>query len=368
VRLALSGGGTGGHVYPALTIAAALRRELSHNGGVEMIYLGSAGGQEEEIVKREGITLQTVSSAPIRGRSPWEMAANAGKLSLGIKQAREVLSRFRPDAVLSTGGYAGFPVAVAAKTHGIPIALYLPDLSPGWTVRAIAPLARKICVTAAESLRKLPAGKTIVTGYPVREEFRAVSRAEGRSRLGIDLEEKVLLVAGASSGAHSINKAVASDLTALLELCEVIHISGNRDEPWLAEVRDGLPDTARSRYHLSGYMHDDLPWAMAAADLALCRAGASVMGELPAVGLPAVLVPLPIAGGHQRPNARYLEKNGAALVLEDEDLDRMLPLVGGLLHDKARLRTMSEAAHRLSRPDAAGRVARIIIEMAGERV
>jgi UDP-N-acetylglucosamine--N-acetylmuramyl-(pentapeptide) pyrophosphoryl-undecaprenol N-acetylglucosamine transferase len=245
------------------------------------------------------------------------------------------------------------------------VVLYLPDLYPGWAVRAIAPLSRKICVTAAESLRKLPAGRTIVTGYPVREEFRAINRREARTRLGIDPEENVLFVAGASSGARSINKAVSLELSSLLELCEVIHISGTRDEPWLAEIRDGLPDATRSRYHLYGYMHDDFPLAMAAADLALCRAGASVLGELPAVGLPAVLVPLPIAGGHQRPNARYLQKNGAAVILEDEDLDRMLPVVGGLLHDKARLRAMSEASHRLSRPDAAGRIARILIEVAG---
>jgi len=367
VRLALSGGGTGGHVYPALTIATAVRRETSRNGGVEMIYLGAAGGQEEDIVKREGIPLRPVSSAPIRGRSPWEMATNAAKLSLGVKEARAVLAEFAPEVVLSTGGYAGFPVAVAARTRGIPVALYLPDLYPGWAVRAIAPLSRRICVSAAESLRKLPAEKTAVTGYPVREEFSNVSRLEGRIRLGIDPEEKVLFVAGASSGARSINKAVASDLSSLLALCEVIHISGTRDEPWLAEIRDGLPDAARSRYHLFGYMHEDFPWAMAAADLGLCRAGASVLGELPAVGLPAVLVPLPIAGGHQRPNARYLEKNGAAIILDDEDLERMLPLVGGLLHDRVRLRAMSEAAGRLSRPDAAERIARIIVEMAEGR-
>jgi UDP-N-acetylglucosamine--N-acetylmuramyl-(pentapeptide) pyrophosphoryl-undecaprenol N-acetylglucosamine transferase len=103
---------------------------------------------------------------------------------------------------------------------------------------------------------------------------------------------------------------------------------------------------------------------MAAADLALCRSGASVMGELPAVGLPAVLVPLPIAGGHQTPNARYLEKNGAAIILADEDLDQMLPIVGGLLHDRAKLRAMGDAAHRLARPEAASRIARVIIEMA----
>jgi UDP-N-acetylglucosamine--N-acetylmuramyl-(pentapeptide) pyrophosphoryl-undecaprenol N-acetylglucosamine transferase len=348
-----------------LSIASALRREASDNGGLEMVYIGSAGGQEEDIVAREGISLRTISSAPIRGRAPWEMAANVGKLSAGVKQARDVLAEFRPEVVLSTGGYASFPVAVAARMRGIPIVLYLPDLYPGWAVRAIAPLAGKICVTAVESLRKMPARKTVVTGYPVREEFRHVSRNEGRARLGIDPEERVLFVAGASSGARSINKAVAAELSGLLELCEVIHVSGKKDEPWLTEIRDRLTAETQPRYHLYGYMHDEFPRAMAAADLALCRSGASVMGELPAVGLPAVLVPLPIAGGHQKPNARYLEKNGAAVILADEDLDGMLPLVGSLLHDKAKLRAMAEAAHRLHRPDAATRIARVLIEMAG---
>jgi UDP-N-acetylglucosamine--N-acetylmuramyl-(pentapeptide) pyrophosphoryl-undecaprenol N-acetylglucosamine transferase len=331
------------------------------------MYIGSAGGQEHEIVSHEGLPMRTVSSAPIRGRLPWQMAANLGKVGIGVAQARSLLSEFQPDVVLSTGGYASFPVAVAARSRGTPVTVYLPDLYPGWAVRAIAPLARRICVTAVESLRRLPAGKTVVTGYPVRDEFWHVNRTEGRQRLGLDPEEKILFVAGASSGARSINKAVAADLTGLLQLCEVIHLSGRADEPWLTEIRSSLPDALQVRYHLYGYMYEDFPWAMAAADLALCRSGASVMGELPAVGLPAVLVPLPIAGGHQRPNARYLAKNGAAVILEDEDLHRMLPVVGGLLHDQAKLRAMQDAARRLARPDAAGRIARILIETAGGR-
>ena len=129
-------------------------------------------------------------------------------------------------------------------------------------------------MTAIESLRRLPSGKTMVTGYPVREEFWLTSRREGRQRLGLDAEEKVLLVSGASSGAHSINRSVASDLPGLLELCEVVHLSGAQDAPWLAEIHDSLPKGLRERYHLHGYLHEDTPWAMAAADLALCRAGA----------------------------------------------------------------------------------------------
>lgn len=363
MKLALSGGGTGGHVYPALSIAQALERELPHGDRLDILYIGSSGGAESEIVQRAGLSLRSITAAPIRGRMPWEMAANAGKIAIGTRQARGILAEFMPQVVLSTGGYAGFPVALAARSRGVPIAVYLPDLYPGWAVRAIARLAQKVTVTAIESLRRLPAAKTVVTGYPVRDEFWHVNRAGGRERLGLDPEEKVLIVTGASSGAHSINKAVAADLPGLLELCEVIHLCGHHDETWLQEVRDGLPKALKARYHLHGYMYDETPWAMAAADLALCRSGASTMGELPAVGLPAVLVPYPWAGGHQKLNARYLIKNGAAVVLDDEDLDQMLPLVGSLLHDEARLRAMRDAARRLARPDAARRIARIVLDL-----
>jgi UDP-N-acetylglucosamine--N-acetylmuramyl-(pentapeptide) pyrophosphoryl-undecaprenol N-acetylglucosamine transferase len=145
-----------------------------------------------------------------------------------------------------------------------------------------------------------------------------------------------------------------------------VHVSGHADEAWLAGLAKGLPAELRSRYHLFGYLHKEFPWAMAAADLALCRAGASVLGELPAVGLPAVLVPYPYAGAHQRLNARYLEENGAAIILDDRDLSSsMLSLVGGLLHDSARLEAMTKASRRLARPEAARNIARLIMELAG---
>ena len=354
-------------MYPALSIAGALAGELPAGETLEVLYLGSASRAEAEIVKHAGITLRTVPAAPIRGRMPWEMAASAVKISAGMAQARRILGEFRPQAVLSTGGYASVPVALAASVSKIPLAVYLPDLYPGWAVRATARLAQRVAVTAVESLRRLPGAKSVVTGYPVREEFWQANRAGGRERLGLDPEEKVLFVIGASQGAHSINKAIAGDLASLLELCEVVHLSGQADEPWLAEIRDGLPTALRPRYHLFGYLHEDTPWAMAAADLAVCRSGASALGELPAVGLPAVLVPYPYAGGHQRINARYLERNGAAVVLDDEDLDRMLPLVGELLHDDKRLRGMREASKRLARPDAARRIAGILLDLAGAR-
>lgn len=365
MRLALCGGGTGGHVYPALTIAAALERELPPGERLEPLYLGWPEGTEAELVERAGIPLRAVSSGPIRGRNPWELTRNATRMAKGVAQARKALSEFRADVVLSTGSYTSVPIALAARSRGTPIAIYLPDVYPGWAVRAIANLARRIAVTAPETLCKLPMSKSVLTGYPVREEFSQVNRAAGRQRLGLDPEEKVLFVAGASQGAHSINQAIAANLRSLLELCEVVHVSGRADEEWLAGLAKELPSDLRSRYHLFGYLHKEFPWAMAAADLALCRAGASVLGELPALGLPAILVPYPHAGAHQRLNARHLADNGAAVILEDSDLSSMLPLVGGLLHDTARLDAMSQASRRLARPEAARDIARLIVELAG---
>jgi UDP-N-acetylglucosamine--N-acetylmuramyl-(pentapeptide) pyrophosphoryl-undecaprenol N-acetylglucosamine transferase len=364
VRIVLSGGGTGGHVYPALSIARALERALAPGDALEVLYLGSAGKAEAEIVRHAGIPLQSVPAAPIRGQMPWEMAANAVKIGVGVKQSRDILREFGPQTVLSTGGYASFPVAVAARACGIPLAVFLPDLYPGWAVRATARLAQRVAVTAAASLRLLPRAKSVVTGYPVREEFWQADRSGGRKRLGIDAEEKLLFVIGASQGAHSINRAIAADLSGLLNLCEIVHLSGQADEPWLSEIRDGLPPELRNRYHLFGYLHEETPWAMAAADLAVCRSGASVLGELPAVGLPAVLVPYRYAGGHQKVNARYLERRGAAVVLPDEEVEHLLPVVGELLHDEPRLRKMREAALRLARPDAARSVAGILLKIA----
>jgi len=363
MKLALCGGGTGGHVYPTLVIAAALRRELPAGDELEPLYLGSQEGAEVDLMQRADIPLHLVSSGPIRGRSPWELARNTARMAAGVRQARRVLSEFGPQVVLSTGGYTSFPVALAARSRRIPIALYLPDVYPGWAARAIARLAHRIAVTAPESLRRLPPAKAVVTGYPVRDEFWQATRPEGRQRLGLDAEEKVLFVAGASQGAHSINEAVADNLRRLLELCEVIHISGHADEEWLAGLAEELPAKLRSRYHLFGYLHEEFPWAMAAADLALCRAGASVLGELSAVGLPAILVPYPYAGAHQRLNARHLADNRAALILDDRDLGSMLSLVSDLLQDSTRLKAMSEASRRLARPEAARNIAKLILDL-----
>ena len=363
MRVVFCGGGTGGHVYPALAVADALAHEVTED--LEVLFIGGSAGAERELVRRAGLPFRTVTAAAVRGRSPLGFAAGLSKLAQGTFEARTILRQFRPQAILTTGGYASIPVAVAARNvDHIPLVVFLPDLRPGWAVRFMARLARRVAVTTHRSLPFLPSGKAAVTGYPIRPAFWRATKAEGRRRLTLLDEERVLFVAGATHGAHTLNQIVAKHLSQVLELCQLIHLSGRADHPWLEGLHQDLPERLRHRYNLHPYLYEDLPWAMAAADLAVMRSGASVMGELPALGLPAVLVPYPYAGGHQRFNAQYLAEAGAALLVEESKLNGFLPLVGELLADERRRAAMAEAARRLARPDAARDIARILIEVA----
>ena len=315
-------------------------------------------------MQREGLDFQPIRAGALRVGTPWGVAKGLFNLTAGALQAIRAVGSFRPDVVFATGGYASVPVALAARLRRRPLVVYLPDLVPGWAVRLLARLARRIAVTAAPAAARLPSGKTVVTGYPVRATFFEAEKGEGRRRLGLDPQLPTLFVSGGSQGGRSINQAVAEQLPRLLEAGQVVHVSGRADHPWLAGVRDRLPDGDRSAYHLHDYLHEEMPWAMAAADLAVMRSGASTLGELTAVGLPAILVPYPYAGGHQRANARYLEDLGGAVVLEEKDLPCLFERVRGLLDDRPRLESMAAALRSAARPDAAQEIARLVLEAA----
>ncbi len=359
-RLAVTGGGTGGHVYPALAVISAWQRFVGHEP--EVLYLGSSGGIEETLVQREGIPFRGVHAGPLRGKGPLVVLRSARRLVRGVVQSWKVLGAFLPDALLATGGYVSIPVALAARIRHIPIVVYLPDIEPGWAVRALAPLSQRIAVTAEASRDYLPSRKVVVTGYPVREGVRGLDKVNARRRLGLPEDLPTLLVLGGSRGARSINVAVGDNLDQLLEVCQLIHISGTSDEGWLKERATQLGSHLSGRYALYPYLHSEFPSALAAADLALSRAGASVMGEYPAVGLPSVLVPYPYAGSHQDKNAEYLSQAGAALVLRNGQTKSLQNAVIGLLKDPAKLGQMASRARALSRPNAAREIAALLVE------
>jgi len=210
----ISGGGTGGHVYPALAIVEALTATGLQD--VSLLYVGSEGGVEEELARRQGIAFRAIAAGQVRGLMPWTMARNLMRIARGLFQARRIVGEFAPRVVLVTGGYVCVPVALAAWARRIPVLIYLPDLEP-------------------EVARYFGAGKAVVTGYPVRAAFFAADKAAARATFALEAGMPVVTVFGGSRGARSINRALCSILDELLVRCQVIHVSGTLDADWVAE-------------------------------------------------------------------------------------------------------------------------------------
>jgi undecaprenyldiphospho-muramoylpentapeptide beta-N-acetylglucosaminyltransferase len=358
----IAGGGTGGHVYPGLVVLQALRA----GGPVDPLYVGGTGSAEEELARRAGVPFVGVPAGGLHGLAPWRAARNLVKLMQGVLAALRLAGRRRPQALFVTGGYASVPVALAAWLKRVPILVYLPDIEPGLAVRFIARLATRVALTTEQSRAFFPPHKSVVTGYPVRPELTLWERTAARGALGLEAERPVLLVYGGSHGARSINQATVRALTTLLEETQVVHVTGHLDWPWVAEQAGRLPAALRAAYHPFEYLHE-MGAALAAADLAVSRAGASVLGELPAVGLPAVLVPYPHAWRYQRVNAEWLVSRGAAVLLTDERLEQELtPTVLGLLRDPERLAAMRRRMQALARPDAAQGLAAQLRSLVGK--
>lgn len=370
MRLIISGGGTGGHVYPALAVVPKLKQLRAD---LEILWLGSKGGMEQALVERAGLTFEAIAALGLRGKNPLALGQGLWALSQGYRQSRRIIERFRPDALFVTGGYVCVPVTLAARRAGAPVVIYLPDIEPGLAIKFLARFAQRVAVTAPEAQQFFKPGLTVVTGYPVREDlfspsFQGEGRGEvktaARRQLGLRDDLPVLMVFGGSRGARSINQAVVECLADFLPLCQIVHVTGTLDEAWVLVRRAELSPEWQTRYRVSAYLHEEMATALLAADLVISRAGASVLGEFPAVGLPAILAPYPYAGAHQRLNADYLARQGAAVVVKDEDLSRKLKgIVMELLTDKEKLAAMSRASASLAQPEAAARLAQAIVEV-----
>jgi UDP-N-acetylglucosamine--N-acetylmuramyl-(pentapeptide) pyrophosphoryl-undecaprenol N-acetylglucosamine transferase len=364
-RLILTGGGTGGHVYPALATLAAARAGTGENAP-EVLYVGSRLGLEGDIVRGAAVPFTAIAAGAIRGRSPAAALLGTARNLQGIGQAVGLVRQFRPDAVLATGGFVCVPMVLAARLTGCPTVVYLPDLRPGWAVRFLARVATVVAVSFSEVVPYVAARRVEVTGYPVRPELLGWSAEDARRRLDLPADDPIVMVLGGSRGAQSINEALARDLEAWLAAAWVLHVSGTATHAAAAARRSALPERLAKRYRLVPYLEADLGPALAAATLVVARSGASVLGELPAVGAASVLVPYPHAGAHQQLNARFLADRGAAVVVEDGQMraGTLTATVRELLAQPARLAALSAAARGLARPDAAANLFRLIQDVA----
>ena len=369
-------------MYPALSVLQALLagdevKALAAKDaapGLEssnaVLWIGGERGMEVDLVKREGVPFKTIPAAGVHGVGMRALPGNLMKLAQGLRSSRQILSQFRPEVILFTGGYVAVPLALAAHfpLKGQPRprkVVFVPDIEPGLALKLLVRLADQVAVTVEESKIYLPKRTNVsVTGYPVRAGLKRTERTEACQSFGLDPELSVFLVWGGSKGARSINRALLDVLPQLLAEMQVIHLSGQLDWQEVEQRQQGLSSEQIKRYRVFPYLHEEMGAALSAADLVLSRAGASSLGELPLFGLPAILVPYPYAWRYQHVNADYLVRSGAAVLLRDADLpEQLIPLVKSLKDDVSRRQRMRQAMLALARPEAAKSIARILTEL-----
>lgn len=358
MRLLICAGGTGGGVYPAMTVLEELGLDKN-----SVLWVGSRGGMEQALVMRREIPYTSIPAAGVHGVGLSRLPGNIWKLLKGVLASRRILRAFQPDVLLFTGGYVAFPTAVAAFRK--PSLLFVPDIEPGLALKSLAKFADKIALTTETSGQFFPnKSKLKVTGYPVRPGLEDWTKKKALDYFNFDPALPVLAVAGGSKGARSINTAMMKILPELLKDIQVIHLSGHLDWEVVEENAQSLSAEQAARYQPFPYLHE-MGAVLAAADLIVSRSGASVLGEYPLFGLPAILVPYPYAWRYQKVNASYLADRGAAEILRDEDLENKLyDRIQDLIFDHETLSRMSKAMESLAKPGAASEIARMIKEIA----
>jgi UDP-N-acetylglucosamine--N-acetylmuramyl-(pentapeptide) pyrophosphoryl-undecaprenol N-acetylglucosamine transferase len=353
MRAILAGGGTGGHVIPALAIAQQLHKEYN----AEILFIGTARGIENRLVPAAGFPLRLVQVGALKNVSLATRLRTFSDLPRSVWGARGIFREFHPDVVIGVGGYASGPGMLAAVLMRIPTLVFEPNFVPGFANRVVARFVSAAAVHFAETGRYFR--RCEVTGVPVREAFFHIS---GEPTV------PTVLVFGGSQGAHAINQVVMASAAEMLKRIpglRIIHQTGERDFSDVQAAYAKLGGAVEAHRFI-----DDMPAAFARASLLICRSGASTVAEVTAAGKPAVFVPFPrAADDHQKRNAEALERAGAAVMLEETKLTRetLVGTVFSLLADASRLKRMAEAARKLSHPNAARDIASMAARLAAHK-
>lgn len=368
LRFIVAGGGTGGHIYPALAIAQGLRGTFPD---CEVFYVGTQRGLEADIVPRTGLPFKTITAAGLK-RNLTVKNLPALVLALkGVGEAFKLIREIKPAVVVGTGGYVSGPMLLAAYLSRVPILIHEQNAFPGLTNRMFARVAGCVALTFAEASRYLPSGSKIkITGLPVREEFLRTNREDARGRLGVGART-LLFSFGGSRGAEKLNHAMVDVIRTHAGRPDMLiyHATGKVGYERFLELLSahGIEPGVMGNITIVPFFYQIADY-LAAADLVICRAGAATIAELTCLGRPGVLIPYPYAtANHQEYNARALESRGAAVVISDAELtgERLLREVDSLLNHPNKLRAMAENSLRFGKPDALERIIGCIRELAG---
>ncbi len=375
MRFLFTCGGTAGHINPAVAVAGRLKHLLPES---QFLFVGAEGNMEEELVPREGYEIRLISVYSLhRSLAPREIAHNIAavhKLNVSARQSRRIIEDFRPDVVIGTGGYVCYPVIRMAHKMGVPTLIHESNAVPGLTTKRLENKADVIMVGFEESRRyyKKPE-KVVVTGTPVRSGFMCWEKEQAKRSLGIS--GPLVVTFWGSLGARRMN-AIMADFIKLnyeAEAFSHIHATGNGGEG-LSSMRKmlderGVAGESERGIDIRPYIFD-MPKVMAAADLIICRSGASTLSELTLIGKPAILVPYPYAtNNHQEKNARVLSDRGGAVLIRDADCTAqgLFNIANEILKDPGRMKRMSEAMRELSAPGATDKIAETVLELAQKR-
>jgi len=360
MKAIITGGGTGGHLFPAMALAEELKSRLPD---LSLLFVGAKGGIEATLLAKSGWNFEGIRASGLQAKRLPQRLRGLALIPLGVIRSRAILRRFSPHVVVGLGGYASAAMVLAGVLSRIPTVIHEQNVFPGLTNRWLGRVVDHVAVAFEPASAFFPEGKVRVSGNPIRAELFGVNRTDALARFDLDPDRLTLLIFGGSQGAHRLNRAVLEALP-LLESergrIQFLHATGSRDH-----------DVVRQGYIAAGHraMVEPFFWEMAmayaAADLCLCRAGAGTVAELCALGKPSILIPFPFAADdHQRWNAESLVASGAARMILEGDLSgaAVVEIVKGFLRNRSGLHTMGQNARALAKPDASARLADLVIE------
>jgi len=365
MRVLFTGGGTGGHVYPAL----ALAKNILNNGG-EVLYVGTGKGLEAKIVPEAGIPFQTIEVEGWQRKFSWQALRAGFKALKGWVQAFNIIRKFKPQLIVGTGGYVCGPVVLAGSFLKIPTVIHEQNALPGLTNKALARVVNKVMITFAGAEKYFPDPKKVVlTGLPVREEILKINKKEAREFFKLDPTKITLLVSGGSRGAKSINTAMADIYPELLKNSDlqIIHITGEQGyREMLSNLAEkGIKLDKCGNLILRPYLYE-MEYGLNAADFCIGRAGATFIAEITTIGLPAILVPYPYASeNHQEYNARSLAEQDGAIMILDKNLkgSTLLEVIEKLVNNPEKLKQMSENIKKAGNPDSMAKIMKVMEEV-----